>query len=217
MRKALVAAALAFTARGLSLQAQSIYTIDQPLGPIGPVASFGESFKTLSVPFGSWEMNQVSIWVGPDGGLHRTIFGAFLQQWNPEESAVVGDPLWASGYRQLFSGGLVDYDLNGMLLAPDAWYVFYLSSLEGNLVGASPFFNEFQGGDGVIGPTSATPNETLRYDIAMSADIRFNQTEVVTTPEPATLLMAGTGLIGVVAGSCVRRRRSRFGLGFTRH
>lgn len=137
-----------------------------------------------------------------------TDFRAVLRAWsgnvedgNIHSGSVSGPVLFQSAVTTALNGGPTRFDfaLPSVALQAGASYVFFAEAVQGNLFGyTTSLSNVYAGGNGVYGQTP-DPEGEMFYDAS------FVATFATTVPEPASIFLLATGLVGVLG---VVRRRS---------
>lgn len=161
----------------------------------------GQSFTALTN-----SLLTTSLWITSQGQYMN--FEAKLQAWDTVNDQVTGAVLWTSAPWNFWSSSeaRADFWLGGVTLTPGDLYVFFIdfgfmSNPNGMFTNAS-FSDTYAGGTAVYGGTGSGPVFEYGLDTKFEA-VFVPQTTV--TPEPASVVMLATGLIGVL-GVTARRR-----------
>jgi hypothetical protein len=218
-RKAIVVAG-ALVALALPAAAQTVISTSgggTPISPFGdPTAqTFGQTFTTPTDNV----LQSFTFYLGPAPSL---LFKAYVFQWDALLGRATGAALFTSNAIQ----GPTFFGLNftpiaiatgGLSLLPGATYAAFFSVFgtigEVALQDAwdSPGFNQYSGGAFVYLNTgnnaSAWTTQTWSTDRqGVGSDVRFDMV-FTATPEPSSVALVATALLGLSGAAIVRRRR----------
>ena len=204
-----------------------------PRGSTVFVSSFGrfaggagsDYGQTFTVPAGFNELDRFSFMLGgagsPDNGANLQ-FRAYITAFNAG-SSTAGSVLFTSALTSGVSGNALRsfaFNTGGIAVTAGTKYFAFVdasdytppsgtSAAMGSDYTAAPYAGgEFCYNNGINGNFSNTQTVSWacgKSDIAFTAS--FSNAAVVATPEPATLVLLGSGLLGVIGIS--RRKRSQ--------
>jgi len=232
MRKTLCRVAYAVVALAASAQAQQINNLPQgttsfvfPMGASGGAGSGYDKGQSFTVPVGYNSLDQFSLWFGGSAGTNGAdlTFRMYIASINA--SNVVGPMLFQSAVQSGVVGPtMTQYVINtgGVAVTAGAKYLAfadvseYMAATGGTraFMGSDYTAVPYSGGEtcdhaGITGDLSSATGTAWncgKSDIGFTATFS-NVAAPVTTPEPASLALLGTGL--VVIGATVRRKGTR--------
>ncbi len=172
------------------------------LGPFGGghFVSIGETFDAPN----AW-MIDFSFWLNPEPEVP---FIASVYLWDPYPGSPSGSPLFTSGVMTAPAGAGTYVQVTvptGISLTTGQSYVAFLSTSEPtNEIDFSVGANDYAHGNVAWFFTGYTMWREYE-DMDLQFEMNFAAQAPLVTPEPATLLLLGTGLAGLA--TAVRRRR----------
>lgn len=192
------------------------------IGMFGALPASTAIGQTFTVPSSGNILDTFSFWLDPHPVWQPNIvFRAFVQQWNG--SSAVGNPLWVSNMYHGPTQYMQQYTFSpgGLFLTPGHQYIAYLSTI--GLFNQFPTnaqvvtgFTDTSYHDGhfvsvqnvsVFSQLTANPWNTdttcPQCSAAFVADFRG---DITTVPEPSSMALLGTGLVGLVP--LARRKRT---------
>ena len=228
MRKVarLLIASAIMSGSSATLGAQTIDTRSaSPSSVFGGSGIYGQSFV---VPNGYPFLEDFTFWVGPNGNGY--FFRTQLFAFDEATHMVTGSALYTSDVRSSMgfandpNANAVTFDVGGLSLTPGGLFAAFVEFTDGSgqPTGGSLAlgFNGSAGGDAyadggfLIGSASGANMNQAFFENAFyqGSDLRFvaNFAEVAgstVAPEPATMMLLGTGLFGLTGVATSRRRR----------
>jgi hypothetical protein len=192
-------------------------TYDPYWHPLGypDTSTYGETFTAPNS--GDHFLQSFTFYLAGPYTAGDIVMGAYIAEWTGDRAGAV---LWSSGAIDYPNTGndALTFNTGGIELTPGASYVAFLS--------VSEFYGESSGQTYISAGNGGVPGGTFVYfnnggdfnklfsqswdGIGLSPDFAFSATFNSgggTVPEPGTLLMLGTGLIGAIG--VARRKLNR--------